>query len=94
MVDIPYPFPSRGRIGPLAFLSRCWPQLLVLLLLLLVAANWSAVQSLSDKVHRCDTSLGRISDRIQSFLLNRSRRCECDGMLDLSTGCAHPPVLP
>jgi hypothetical protein len=64
--------------------------LVILFAFVLLAMNWSIVQTLSDEAHDCRTTLGKMTDRVFAFALHRGARCACDGTLDFSTGCALP----
>lgn len=85
LVDIPLPQPvarpTRWRV----------PRALVILCaFILLAMNWSLAQTLADEAHDCRTKLGKMTDQVIAFVLRRGARCECDGRVDLSTGCALP----
>jgi hypothetical protein len=71
--------------------------LVVLFAVILLAMNWTTVQSasraLSEAARGCDTRIGVVYDRVQNRLFKTPLQCGCDGRLDLSTGCALP-VLP
>lgn len=96
LVDISLSVPSRpsrwhpGYRLPNILVTRAR---MVLLLLLLSILGWSAVSSLSivaQAAQNCDTTLGKLYDRVHNRLFKTPLRCGCDGRLDLSTGCALP----
>ena len=62
--------------------------MLVALGLSLALGVSKAVESSQD----CNTALGKLRDQIENRMFRTALRCECDGRLDLSTGCLVPGI--